>query len=68
MTRASKKGITRQTDAAVYETGKMRPIMVTVMPKTIVFRAKGMGNRYELGIERLFMLAVMSSVDTKKGR
>jgi len=68
MTRAKNNGVTRTTDACVYETGKMRAIVVTVKPKTIVFRAKGMGNRYELGIERLFMLAVMSSVDTKKGR
>lgn len=48
----------RETAATVFERGKHRPIIVTIQPKMIELRAKGMREVYHLSIEQLFIRAV----------
>lgn len=56
----------RKTSAIVFENGKNRPIIVTVNPRTIEFRAMGLKTSYGLSINRLYVLAVRCDVEDKK--
>lgn len=69
MTRINQKGVTRITDACVFEVGKYRKVAVTIEPKTLTFRLKGTSRKYSLPITTCFMQAVIAHVeDVKNGK
>ena len=66
MTKLTKK-VARESDAAVYERSKYRPIMVTVEPPDrISFRLKGTQRSYSLPIAMCFRIAVEAEVEARR--
>jgi len=62
----TKKNVTRETEAEMFEVGKYRPIVVTIKPKLIGLRLKGQSKEYNLPIEKCFYLAVLAEKKRKK--
>lgn len=66
MTKLTKK-LTRESDAAVYERSKYRPIIVSVEPPDrIGFRLKGTQRSYTLPIAMCFRIAVEAEVEARR--
>ena len=63
MTTRIKGKIVRLTECEVFEQGKLRGIVVELMPRAIGFRLAGTRTTYTLGVEGLYHKAVRATVE-----
>jgi len=61
------KPVSRVSSGTVFESGKVREVVVTLRPHNVIgFRAKGCKREYQLTISNLYTLAVRAHVADKK--
>jgi len=62
-----KKVVERASYGTVRESGKVRQIIIRIIPPNVVgFRAKGCRREYQLTMESCYLMAVRASVESER--